>query len=487
MEVLAGAALFLLGGNLLGEATLRLALPWRRRLLAFQGLGVAPVALGLGLLTGSGTGLTLLGAALYRLGLFSLLEAGLLALGGTLGATFLVGVAGLGARGLALGLLALGFFLELFRLRPGARAALGLGLLFLGVEVARGGAWALAPYLRDLPPWGVFGAGLLLASLVGSANLFALLALALLQGGALSPGGASALVLAAGVGATGPLFLLREVAAARLALALLPHRLLLALALLPWGGAFPPLGLHALYHALALLLWPPLGSFWAGLAGRILPERRPSPKYLDPKALGDPTWAQALALRELGRVGDAVVGLFRMALQALRREEGRESLLEPLEEKVDRLAREVLLYAGALAARGAEVLPLLEAASELEHLGDLGKRFLRKAERLWAQGLTFSPEGRRELLEAGEALLSRLERAVAALATGNPELAQAVLAEPPLDLKALRQAHLERLRLGRRETQASTLTHLDLLLLLEELDQGVRRLVGLIGERDSVW
>lgn len=481
MEVLAGLALFVLGAGLLGEGAAALALPGRRLLLRAQGLKAGAAALLLGALTGSGTGLTLLGAGLYRLGLLPLAEAALMALGGTLGATLLALLAGLGGA-LASLCLALGLLLELLRLRPWARVGFGLGLTFLGVGLAGSGAKALAPLLQGLPSWGVFAGGLLLALPVGSANLFALLALALHHGGALGPGGAAALVLAGGVGATGPLFLLREAGASRLGLALLFHRLLLALPLLPFP--FSPLALHVLYHALAFLLFPLLAPLWASLARRAFPERPLAPKYLERRALDDPALARALALRELARVGDAVVRLLRSSLEALEREAGEEKALEPLEDKVDLLVREILLYAADLAAREVEgrVLPLLQLAGELERLGDLSKRLLRKAERLWAQGLTFSEEGRKELLGLGRRLLARLERAVAALATGDAGLAQEVLEGEGLEagLATLQQAHLERLKAGRRETQASTLTHLDLLLTLVELDRGIARLARLV-------
>lgn len=48
-------------------------------------------------------------------------------------------------------------------------------------------------------------------------------------------------------------------------------------------------------------------------------------------------------------------------------------------------------------------------------------------------------------------------------------------------LEASHQAHLQRLR-HREESRASTLTHLDLLLLVEELNEGVNRLAHLVGE-----
>jgi hypothetical protein len=79
---------------------------------------------------------------------------------------------------------------------------------------------------------------------------------------------------------------------------------------------------------------------------------------------------------------------------------------------------QALVYAAQL-PEDALALPLPKAASEQEHLADLSKRALRKAERLWAQGLTFSPEGRQELAQLAQATLERLERALTAPGHGR--------------------------------------------------------------------
>jgi hypothetical protein len=116
---------------------------------------------------------------------------------------------------------------------------------------------------------------------------------------------------------------------------------------------------------------------------------------------------------------------------------------------------QALVYAAQL-PEDALALPLPKAASEQEHLADLSKRALRKAERLWAQGLTFSPEGRQELAQLAQATLERLERALTALATGDRALAQEVERQHPellARLEASRQAHLQRLR-HREESRA---------------------------------
>ena len=317
---------------------------------------------------------------------------------------------------------------------------------------------------------------------MGSANLVALLALGL-AGEGVGPEGTLALVLGGGVGCTGPVLLRSTPESLRLGLVLLFHRLALALPLLfaPNPGVFPA---HAGFHALAFLAFPLAYPLWERLAARLAASPKPlAPKYLRPEALNDPLLAQGLALRELARIGDAARHMLEGVLKALVQETGHEAELLPLEEKVDRLSREVLVYVAKL-PQDTPALPLLKAASELEHLADLAKRALRKAERLWTQGVTFSPEGKAELARIVGRTLARLERALTALATGNRALAERVLAEYPevlAEVEASREAHLRRLR-DRVETRASTLTHLDLLLLLEELNLGVNRLARLVEE-----
>ncbi|GGN04845.1 sodium:phosphate symporter [Thermus composti] len=476
MEVLGAFALLYLGNLLLTEAASGLAGARGRRLLArARGVTLGLAGVLLGLATGSGTGLTLLGRGLLQAGLLGAYEAGLLALGGTLGATAVVGLASLGNRALALLSLSLALGVELaLRKSPWGRLLFGLGLLFLGLDLARTGALAWEPLLTSLPPALLFALGFLLAFALGSANLVALLALGL------GHEGTAALVLGGGVGCTGPLLLRAPPEALRLGGALLLHRLALALPLL-FLDVQDVLALHVGYHALALLAFPLLFPPLHRLMVRLLPPEPPlAPKYLRPEALEDPPLAQALALRELARIGDAARAMLARTLEALRKEEGREADLSPLEEKVDWLSREVLLYVARLPEEAS--LPYLKAAAELEHLADLAKRILRKAERLWGQGITFSPEGHRELARLLALTLARLERALAALATADPHLARRVQTEGFQEaLEASRQAHRKRLQ-EREESRASTLTHLDLLLLLEELNQGISRLARLVEE-----
>ncbi|MCS6867842.1 MAG: Na/Pi cotransporter family protein [Thermus sp.] len=495
MEFLAGLGLFLLGLEQIQGGLARL--PGRRHLLGRalgRSLGALFFGFLLGLLSGSGSGLSLLALGLLEGRVLTLPLAALLSLAATAGATFWVGVLVLGGPGGAELFLGLGLLLGLLPWgRPLGQVLLGLGLLLLGFGLMGGGAEGVARLLGglSLPLWGYYLLGVVLALLLGSAN--GVVALGLALGPALSGAAGVALVLGAGVGTTGSLLLAalggrRE--AWRLFLVVGAHRLLLSLPLLalaPWLGGVGTVGLHALSHLFYALLFPLWAGAYGRLAERLFPSPQVAPRYLSKEALDSPRLAQALVQRELARVADAVRDMLAKALRILSQEEGGERELSELEEKVDRLTREVVLYTAELSTKTPDerTVRLFVAASELEHLGDLVRRVVRQAERLWAQGLTFSQEGKEDLLEGLRRVLGRLEGMAAALATGEKALAQEVLAQSKEEegfLDRLRRAHLARLEGGRQETRASTLAHLDLLITLEELSAGIDRLCRLVLE-----
>lgn len=503
MQLLGGLALFLFGlsllkeglGRILGRGSLAwgMASPVRGLLLGF----------GLGAVSASGTALALSAMGLLEARLVSLSWAVRFALaaGGGAGLALVFAVLDLGAW--AFPLLGLGYFLGLFpRLWAWGRAGLGLGLLLLGLGAMgeAGEAWARSSpfqaFLEALSasPFGVFLLGGALGLLL-HANGVAALALALARAG-LGGEEALALVLGGGVGAGAFLLLSAQgVLGRRMALGVVLVRLLLSLFFLPFLPYFPkaPVGVlvfaaHLGFHLASALVYPLLDRPLLRLLSSLFPEEdKAAPKYLSEEALSSPPLAYSLALREVGRIGDQVREMLGFALRKVAQGEPvSEGEVARLEDKVDRLTREVLLYAGALAkGLGEKAVRLLWAASELEHMADLIRRILRQVERLEGQGLSFSPEGRAELAEAMARVYRRLGMAITALATGNRDLSLEVARESSeieAFLDRIRRAHLLRLEAGRPESRATTLAHLDLLITLADLDQGVHRVASLVPE-----
>jgi phosphate:Na+ symporter len=443
-------------------------------------------------------------------------------LGAKAGATLALQLAATPLSAYALPLVGLGYMASLLRgVKPWGETAMGLGLLLLGVSLM---VQALLPATQtelfsllrqnlEASPFGLWMVGFLLAAVLGSANATAALALALAASSALSIPAALALTLGGGAG-SGMIFVLtawngspqaRRIAWAHLGWKTLGS--LVALALMPIGapialGIAQTLGAtnasavahgHSLYHlSTSLLVLPCLGLVERWMK-RLIPDTRQgvSPKYLSRDALESEALATSLALREICRTGDQLKYMLGEAAKGLAEGNSDTNEVSRLEDKVDQLAREIVLYLSELSSRhaGESPLMLMMAASEIEHMGDQVRRVLRKQAKVFEQNLTFSPEGRAELTKATLIVQKRLELALAALATSNPALATQVRHEREFlehHLKDLKRSHLSRLESGLPESKATTLSHLDMLIMLDEIDQGITRLAMLAQDLDGL-
>jgi phosphate:Na+ symporter len=250
---------------------------------------------------------------------------------------------------------------------------------------------------------------------------------------------------------------------------------------------------HTFYHlSTSLLILPFLGLIERWMK-RLIPDTRQgvSPKYLSREALESEALATSLALREICRTGDQLKLMLGEAAKSLAEGDSNTSEVSRLEDKVDQLAREIVLYLSELSSRhaGESPLMLMMAASEIEHMGDQVRRVLRKQAKVFEQNLEFSPEGRSELAKATLIVQKRLELTLAALATHNAALAAQVRHEREFleqHLKDLRRSHLSRLESGLPESKATTLSHLDMLIVLDEIDQGITRLALLAQDLDGL-
>jgi phosphate:Na+ symporter len=519
LATLGGLALFLLGIGRIASALQAMAGPATRRWMAratrspWRALAAGT---GVSALTQSGTASAVTALGLVATGLVAVREGIALSLGAKLGATLAIQLAAFRIGDYALAMIAFGFALTLWRpAREPGGLVLGAGLLFLGLSLTvqslgalQGGElFTLVLEAAERQPLAVAALGALLGVAVSSANASAAVALGLFVAGAVTLPTALALVVGGNVGSTVlPILAAREldVHARRVAimhLAVKGAGALAVLAVLPLGaqavallggdGARQIANAHTLFNLAVGVLGTLVAGPLALLAARALPDREESmaPKYLRSTAMDDAPLATALALRETVRISDHVGVMTELAVASIRNGQWDSERLEAHESKVDRLTYAVVDYLARLRRKSglSDVMSerLLLTATELEHLGDQIRRLNRREDRLRASGVEFSRDGRAELADTGERVLTRMRASFTALATGDRTLARSVIeGRPDVErfVARMRLAHLARLEAQLPESRASSGHHLEVLTLLRQVDASVTRVAGWVVE-----
>jgi phosphate:Na+ symporter len=113
----------------------------------------------------------------------------------------------------------------------------------------------------------------------------------------------------------------------------------------------------------------------------------------------------------------------------------------------------------------------------MENIGDIVDRNLMDlAKKKLAKGVHFSESGMREIVQLHKKVLQNLELAISAFASSDPALAQQVL-EHKLEIsqteRKFRQAHIQRLHEGLRESIDTSEIHLDVLTNLKRINSHV--------------
>lgn len=244
--------------------------------------------------------------------------------------------------------------------------------------------------------------------------------------------------------------------------------------------------LHTLFNVvLALIFLPVLGPFATGLE-RLLPapqgEAKPGqPIYLDPHAREMPSVALALATREALRMADTVEAMLTGLREALQSESRAPiARTRQLDDVLDGLNSAIKRYVLSLpvaddgspeAERQTEILMF---AVNLEHAGDLIARdLLSVAERRQARGVSFSPEGREELVRLIDRLIATVRLAASLFLTRDPATARALVAEKEafrgIEAEGV-AVHFDRLRSGNVQTVETSSLHLDALRDLKRIN-----------------
>ncbi len=401
--------------------------------------------------------------------------------------------------------------------KDAGQALLGLGLMFLGLKLILEGVGPIkgSPLAVDVlaamarSPMAAVLAGAVFSALVSSSAATIGLALALATAGLLDLPGAVAIVVGANVGTCATALTASVGATAeakRVAVAHIAFKILGAVLVLPFLGPFTHLvastashparqiaNAHTFFNVGISLLFLPFTPYAARAIEAMVPDDHAGEnpfrtRYLDERALDQPSLAHGQATREALRMADVVQGMLRDVARVFGSDD--QELLEDVErrdDQVDFLEREIKLFLARLAPEtvgpdfSRKAIGLISVIGNLENIGDIiDKNLMELARKKVYQARRFSDAGWAELLEFHALVSKNLESAIAAFAANDRVLAQAVLDQRPLMRqreRELRESHLGRLRAGLTESVDTSEIHLDILTNLKRISSHVSALV----------
>jgi phosphate:Na+ symporter len=245
---------------------------------------------------------------------------------------------------------------------------------------------------------------------------------------------------------------------------------------------------HTFFNIGITVIFLPLAGPMARLIQWMVPEMaeeaRFAPKYLDERVLSSPSLALGQAARESLRMADIVQEMFRESIEAFRRDDVK--LVERLEERdndVDLLDREIKLYLTRLIQESMEEgqskrqIQILSFINDMENIGDIiDKNLMELAKKKVGKGLSFSGEGLNDICELHQKVSENFDLAISAFASGDLELARRLIARKAVIgemERELKQAHIQRLQLGLRESIDTSAIHLDVLTNLKRINSHI--------------
>ncbi|MBI1909379.1 MAG: Na/Pi cotransporter family protein [Deltaproteobacteria bacterium] len=533
--VFLGALAIFLYGMKIGRIGLQLAGGERLRAMIasltenrFYGLGVGALTT---LILQSSTAMTVMLVGLASSQLITLAQAMGVILGADVGTTLVVFL--LSVRKIAeyaLLILIVGVLIDLIgkkkRTRYVSMIFLGFGFVFFGMNLM---TQAMAPLKEN--PWVVpffdflsryplynFIAATVFTALVQSSAATIGLAMALAFGGTLSIEAAVPIIFGANVGTCVTAFIAslaggntegKRVAWAHLifkvggvlvfAPFLVPF-LELIRQVSPYISIGPPnvareLAIaHLVFNGVVAILFLPFIRQGVWIVQKLFPateedkKKKFGPKYLDPTALETPPLAFAHVKREVLRMADIAYEMFRGIPSVFERNDlDKIDDLEAMDDHLDLLNKEVKFYLakisqGMLSDKESVLeLNFLAMASDLEEIGDIiNKHLMELAEKKIRKGREFSEEGWAEIKDFHAKVSENFDLAISAITTGDEAMAQKVLRHDAhlRDVeRELRQAHLNRLHQGLKETFETSSIHLDILANFQRINAKITAIV----------
>ncbi|MGB6102987.1 MAG: Na/Pi cotransporter family protein [Pusillimonas sp.] len=246
---------------------------------------------------------------------------------------------------------------------------------------------------------------------------------------------------------------------------------------------------HTAFNLILALVFLPILHPYASLLKRWLPTRvnladPARPLYLDPAARSAPAIALGGVGREALRMADILDDMLRGFRDVLEKPDRRQiEETRRADDVLDKINAAVKAYLVSLDPESLSdedhlrIEETLAFVTNIEQAGDIVDRsLLGQASRKMKRGLNFSPQGRAELLDLTEKLITNTQQAAALFMTGDVRAARALAAQKQVfrDSEArATSAHFERLRAGRIDTQETSSFHLDMLRDLTQVNSHI--------------
>jgi phosphate:Na+ symporter len=496
----------------------------------------------LGLLSGafvtavlnSSTITTVLMVGFVSAGLMTLSQAVPMIMGANVGSTFTAQIMAFNVKALVPFMLAIGFLFHAFGTRQLLRQlggiALGLGLLFLGIEFMGEATHPLRtfePFIKAMqemknPLLGILAGAIFTAVVQSSAATLAVV-IALASQGLIPLEAGIAVVLGANVGTCLTAMLAAIGKPAEAAQVGVVHLLFNVLGVLFWVFFIPQLGdlvrhispshpdlegtarlaaetprqianAHTVFSVSStfILIWfvGPL----ARLAQLIIPARRKKtksagePLYLDESALSIPSVGLQRVSLELARLGQLVLALVRRAPAAVvdGRLEDLQTLLSE-DEEVDRLEAAILVYIGRLSLGehtqedGQQMVGLAQTANNLESISDIvTTKLVSLGQQRIAEGIDLARLRDETTSRFVSAVMRNLEQAIQAIDQPNAsDMAEVIAAKREIEdlAAATRKSLMEKLQLADKKDVQTFRIATDMIEQCKQIAYFARRIV----------
>jgi phosphate:Na+ symporter len=467
-----GLALFLFGMDLMTAALKRLAGDQLKDLLGkvtgnrFMGLGLGAIVTGL---VNSSSVTTVIVVGFISAGLMSMAQSVSVIMGANIGSTVTAQILAFNVTRFALPAITLGFLVSFLSKRKDrqdyGRMLLGLGLVFYGMGLM---STAMTPlrsneafleFISTLQnPVLAIVTGIVFTAIIQSSAATTGIVIVLAGQGIMTLETAIAVAMGANIGtcATAALAVIgkpREAVRAAVV-----HVLFNVAGVLVWilfidrlaevAMAVSPTGdvprqvanAHTIFNVANTLLFIGFTTQIARFVEWLVPDRPLAqdapltPKYLDKELVSTPAFAIGNARREIGRLGEYVTGMLRMALLAnLSGSRAELEALSEMDKPVDDLHRAILGYLGEVSKsrlsedQSRDLMQLVSVANDLEHIADvIGSHMVTSTRKRLDEGARISPDTAKRLGDYHSAVAMALEGSVQSVVTEDAKAASAV-------------------------------------------------------------